>query len=111
MTTRSTLYVDQGIDFVTTLDLFKSGDVEYDITNQTFKCQARKVYSSKLAFEADIVIHTDDNDENNLDLVISANTTIDVSPGKYQYDIIMTEGSTKTKILEGLLFVIPTMTR
>ena len=111
MTTRANLYVDQGADFAVVLDLFDSEGVDFNISDQEFKCEVRKVFSSSVAFEAVVRVNTDDNDTNNLDLIISANTTADVDPGKYQYDIIMSDGLQRTKILEGLMFILPTITR
>jgi len=111
MTTRANIYVDQGVDFVTSIDLFSNEGGSFDITTQDFKCEVRKVFSSSLAFEAVVQINTDDLELNNLDLVISANTTSDIEPGKYQYDILMINGSQRTKILEGLMFILPTISR
>ncbi len=38
--------------------------------------------------------------------------TQDLDPGKYTYDVVMiTQGGTQTKILEGLTHIVPTMTR
>lgn len=110
MTTKANLYVDQGVDFAVVLDLFDTEGLDFNITSQTFKCEARKVFSSSISFEAEIRINTDDNDLNNLDLIISANTTVDVPPGKYQYDIIMDDGVQKSKLLEGLIYLLPTIT-
>lgn len=111
MTTRANLYVDQGADFAVVLDLFDSEGLDFNISDQEFKCEVRKVFSSSIAFEATVRVNTDDNDANNLDLIVSANTTADVDPGKYQYDIIMSDGLQRTKILEGLMFILPTITR
>jgi hypothetical protein len=111
MTTRANLYVDQGVDFAVVLDLFSNEGETFDITTQDFKCEVRKVFSSSLAFEAVVQINTDDEDLNNLDLIISANTTSDIEPGKYQYDIVMINGYQRTKILEGLMFILPTISR
>lgn len=112
MTTRTNLYVDQGVDFEITLDLFTIQDEEFDITNQTFICYARKMYSSSNSLEIQVNINTIDNDSNNLDLLISAEHTRILPPGKYQYDLIMiTSGNRIIKILEGLLFILPTMSR
>jgi hypothetical protein len=111
MTTRANLYIDQGADFAVVLDLFDSEGVDFNISDQEFKCEVRKVFSSSVAFQATVRVNTDDNDANNLDLIISANTTADVDPGKYQYDIVMSDGLQKSKILEGLMFILPTITR
>ena len=111
MTTRANIYVDQGVDYEIVLDLFDAEQSDFEITDQTFKCEVRKVFSSTVAFEGLIQVNEDDNDTNNIDLLFSANTTMSVEPGKYQYDIIMSDGLRRTKILEGLLFLLPTITR
>lgn len=114
MTTRANLYVDQGVDFAVVLDLFDTEGSGFSITDQTFKCEARKVFSSVSnpynSFEAEIAVNTDDTNTNDLNLIISANTTVNVEPGKYQYDIIMMDGPNNYKLLEGLIFLLPTIT-
>lgn len=110
MTTNATLYVDQGVDFAIVLDLFDAEGIDFNISDQVFKCEVRKVFSSTKAFDATVVINTDDNDSNNLDLIIPASSTVNVSPGKYQYDLIMTDGVNRVKILEGLIYILPTIT-
>jgi hypothetical protein len=111
MTTNANLYVDQGIDFAVVLDLFDAEGQDFNIEEQQFKCEIRKIFSSSVAFEAVVVVNTDDNDNNNLDLLIPGNLTEEKEPGKYQYDIVMYDGSRRVKILEGLLFLLPTMTK
>jgi hypothetical protein len=111
MTTSANLYVDQGIDFAIVLDLFDAEGQDFDITAQEFKCEVRKVFSSSLAFEAIVQVNADDNDSNNLDLLIPGSLTEDKDPGKYQYDIVMYDGLQRVKVLEGLLFLLPTITR
>ena len=110
MTTNANLYVDQGIDFAISLDLFDAKGEDFDITQQEFKCEVRKVFSSRLAFEAIVQVITD-NGDNNLDLLIPGSLTEDKEPGKYQYDIVMYSNANRTKILQGILFLLPTMTR
>lgn len=111
MTTRANIYVDQGSDFDILLDLFKFEGTDFVISNQQFKCEVRKVFSSSVAFEAIVRIDTSDVNLNNIELLIPADTTLRVEPGKYQYDIIMSSGTQRTKILEGLMFILPTVTR
>lgn len=111
MTTRANLYVDQGVDFAVVLDLFGAGGIDYTITDQSFKCEVRKVFSSTASFEAVVQINTDNDKINDINLIIPANTTLEVDPGKYQYDVVMDDGTSKYKILEGLMFILPTITR
>ena len=108
MTTRANLYVDQGIDFGIVLDLLNDDGQDYVIGDQIFKCEVRKVYSSVKAFEGTIEIIEDDF-VNNLQLVIPATATRGKTPGKYQYDVVMFSGAQKTNLLEGLLFLLPTV--
>lgn len=111
MSTRTNLYVDQGIDFVTSINLFTDAGDEFDITTQQFSCDVRKIYSSTVLFNADILVEPG-NVAGLLELQFSADSTANTDPGKYQYDLIMTSQSgKKEKILEGLLFLLPTVTR
>jgi hypothetical protein len=108
MTTRANLYVDQGVDFLVTLNLSSDDGEEFQITNQQFFCDVRKLYSTKLAFSAELEVVVN-GITNELDLFIAPEKTKSLQPGKYQYDILMV-GSTTTKLLEGLMFILPTMT-
>lgn len=108
MTTRANLYVDQGVDFAIVIDLFDAEGQDFSIRDQTFRCEVRKLYSSSKAFEATLEV-VDDTLVNNLELIIPASATADKRPGKYQYDLIMLDGIQTTKLLEGLLFLLPTI--
>ncbi len=108
MTTRANLYVDQGVDFAIVLDLFDAEGMDFSITDQTFRCEVRRVYSTAKAFEATLEV-IDDTLINNLELIIPASETIGKKPGKYEYDLIMFDGVRTTKLLEGLLFLLPTI--
>lgn len=111
MTPRKNLYIDQGIDFLVPIEIETSNGLDYDISNKQFYCDVRKVYASAISFSATLQAIQNDI-SNDIELIISADKTVDVTPGKYQYDIIMVDqtGANK-KILEGLLFLLPTITR
>jgi hypothetical protein len=111
MVTRANIYVDQGTDFVTSLNLFTETGDEFDITTQQFRCDVRKVYSSQLAFSPSLIIEPS-GEVGVIELQISGDDTANTEPGKYQYDIIMINLSgQREKILEGLMFLLPTITR
>lgn len=111
MTTRANLYVDQGTTFLASLDLFTFDGEEFDVDFQEFYCDIRKLYSSSKAFSA-VVTPVNNGDTNTLDLFISPESTENIRPGKYQYDIVMVSpNGERQKILEGLLFVLDTITR
>jgi hypothetical protein len=109
MATRANIYIDQGTDFVIDLDLFTDQGEDFPISSYSFTGDAKKVYSSSkvFSFSTRLVV----SDANKLEISLSANTSANVDPGKYQYDIIMTSNTnSKSKILEGLVFILPTMT-
>jgi hypothetical protein len=111
MTAVATIYVDQGMDFSMTLDLYDAVGDGFQITDQQFKMEVRKLYSAPVLFEAVIEINENDSQTNNLDIKIPAEVTEGKAPGKYRYDLIMldTNDGTRVKLLEGLLFLSPTI--
>lgn len=110
MTARANLYIDQGTDFLVDLDIFSDNGEDLPISNYTFQGDAKKVFSSSgPTFEFDIGYVP--NSVNKVEISLSANTSVDVEPGKYQYDIVMISPlNARTKILEGLVFIVSTMT-
>ena len=108
MTTRANIYVDQGTDFSTFLNLSTEVGI-YDITSQQFECDVRKVFSSSSVFSPTFVIEPG-GESGVVEMQIPSEVTANVEPGKYQYDVVMLNGNTKEKILEGLMFILPTIT-
>lgn len=111
MTTRANLYVDQGVDYSIDLFLTTNDGDEYDVSNKTFYCSIKKLYSSTASANAEITSHLSAN-TSMIELYLSPETTQDLDPGKYTYDIVMISGGgSRSKILEGLMFILPTVTR
>ena len=110
MATRANFYIDQGTDFLVSLEIESDQGDPYDINMQSFFCQARKIYSSSNLFDIEIDSFPQE-DLNIVELKISKEKTQNVEPGKYQYDLIMQNSNGKRiKILEGLMFILPTVT-
>jgi hypothetical protein len=111
MTARANLYIDQGVDFLVSLDLETDDGEDFPVSTQQFFCQVRKVYSTTVQFEANLTAVVNGT-TNTVTLSFNPEDTANVKEGKYQYDLLMVESGGKiTKILEGLLFVLPTITR
>lgn len=111
MTTQANLYVDQGTDYVIDLDLTTTAGSDYPVSNKSFFCNIKKLYSSAISANADITVISNSNNTL-IELSLSPAATQDLDPGKYTYDVVMiTQGGTQTKILEGLMHIVPTMTR
>lgn len=111
MTTRANLYVDQGIDYSIDLFLTTNDGEEYSAANKTFYCNIKKLYASSISANAEITSHLSAN-TSMIELYIPPETSEALDPGKYTYDIVMVNGSgSRTKVLEGLMFILPTVTR
>lgn len=111
MTTRTNLYVDQGTDFLVSLDLKEETGSDYTISGNQYFCNVAKLYSTSVKFSADLTVNTDDPANDLLEFYISADKTKELEPGKYTYDIMMVDaGGSISKIMEGLIFILPSRT-
>ena len=111
MTTRTNLYVDQGTDFLVSLDLKEETGADYGISGNQYFCNVAKLYSTSVNFSVDLSVNTSDPANDLLDFYISADKTKDLEPGKYTYDIMMVDaGGSISKIMEGLIFILPSRT-
>ena len=106
MSSQVNIYIDKGTDFRLTVELFDDNDLDLPIENYTFYGDLRKLYSTKRA--AEFAFQKSAND---ITLVLDADTSSQLTPGKYQYDVIMKKPTGElSKIVEGLAFVISTIT-
>jgi uncharacterized membrane protein len=86
--------------------MFDGDDDDLVINTFSFFADLRKMYSSKRA--AEFVVEKNEND---ITLVLEADVTANLRPGKYEYDVLMRKSSGEmSKIVEGLAIVIPTIT-
>lgn len=105
-------YIEQGTTFNSQISLDDSNGTSYNLTGFTIKSQARRsYYSANAAINFAVQIP----DANNGVVTLSADATItaNVAPGKYVYDVMLTQTSTGlvTRVLEGQIFVSPCATR
>lgn len=108
MTNRVNIYINQGTDYQTFLE-FRDDNGPVDITDYTFTAQIRKLYSEYKI--ADFTFIFEDAEKGLVKMYISDDETACLPEGKYQYDVLSLDMSNKvTKVLEGLIFIIPTIT-
>ena len=106
MSSQATIYIDQGTDFRLTIELFDQDDLDLPISNYSFFGDLRRIFSTKRAAEFEI-----QKDGNDITIVLDSDTTAQLKPGKYQYDVLMRKPTGElSKIVNGLAFVIPTIT-
>jgi hypothetical protein len=106
MSSQLNIYIDQGTDFRLTVELFDDNDLDLPISNYSFYGDLKKLYSTKRAAEFEF-----QKSDNDITLILSADITSQLTPGKYQYDVMMKKPTGElSKIVDGLAFVISTIT-
>jgi hypothetical protein len=107
------LNIEQGEDFTITLYLSDVANEPYNLTDCEAKSEIRKSHwsaNTTATFYAEIV-----NVENGgVRLSLPANTTQEISSGRYVYDVFITntsEDSKRSKVLEGIVHVEPSSTK
>lgn len=111
MAVYSNLVLDQGTDFTVTIRYLDSDGNAIDLTGYQARCKMRRSYYSSNAttLGASITSPTDGN----VTLSLNANTTSNLKIGRYVYDVEVVENSTYTvsRIVEGIITVMPEVSR
>jgi len=109
MAVKANLKIDQGTDFQALIDVVNSDGSIFDLSTFTPFAQMRKSYSSSTFFN----FEADDNGlGGQITLRMSRGVTGDIEPGNYLYDVqIYSEANTVTKVVEGTVTIVPSMTR
>lgn len=110
MASISNLFVDQGSDFSNIITVAGSGGA-INLTDYTIKSQLRKSYSSSSFFNFNATIY--DAATGRIRIQLSAEASSLIPPGRYLYDIELTNTETgaKNRIVEGIVTVSPEITK
>lgn len=104
------LTLEQGANFNTVLDLKDSAGGILNLSGYSVAAQMRKSYYSNTATSFTMTIS--DAAAGQITMAMNAANTSNVTPGRYVYDILLTSGSgVKTRIIEGIVTVMPSVTR
>jgi hypothetical protein len=108
----SDLYLEQGTTFVTSVTLDGNNGEPYNLNYFTVRSQARRSYYSSnatLTFTSTIT----DAANGIIQLSATPSVTANVPAGKLVYDVLLTDSNsnTVTRVLEGQIFVSPSVTR
>lgn len=111
MATVANLYVDAGSDYSNIITVAAASTVPLDLTGYTVKSQIRKSYGSSTAYNFNASIYDATNGKVRVQL--SSSQSESIPPGKYLYDIEITQTSSgiKTRVIEGLVIVTPQITQ
>jgi len=104
------LTLEQGANYNAVLDLKDSVGGVLNLSGYTVAAQMRKSYYSTTATSFTIVVS--DAAAGQITMTMSAANTANISSGRYVYDVLITSGSNlKTRIIEGIVTVLPSVTR
>ena len=109
MATISNLYVDQGSTFSCIVTLTNQDGSLIDLTGYTVKSQFRKSYQSSQGYTFTSTVYDAVNGQVRLEL--DPETTVDIRAGRYLYDVEITSGSQKFRVLEGIVVITPEITK
>jgi hypothetical protein len=106
----SELVIEQGATFISTLNVEDVNGDAINLASYTANSQMRKSYYSS---SSNIIISTITGTSNGeITLGMSAANTSNLTPGRYVYDVIITSPTNVvTRVVEGIVTVLPSVTR
>ena len=106
----SEITIEQGATFNSTVSVEDVYGTPVNLTGYTTSSMMRKSYQSLTAITITATITGTANGE--ITLTIPASNTATISPGRYVYDVIVTDSiNTVTRVVEGIATVLPSVTR
>jgi hypothetical protein len=109
LATYSELNLEQGATFTVDVTLVDGSSQRVNLTNYTANSQIRKSYESITAYN--FVVEITDSANGELTLTMSAANTANIRAGRYVYDLIIQDANIKTRAIEGIVTVMPSVTR
>ena len=104
------LTIEQGANFNTVLDLKDAAGGVLNLAGYEVAAQLRKSYYSTTSTSFTMTIT--DATAGQITMAMDSATSANVTSGRYVYDVLITSGSgVKTRIIEGIVTVLPSVTR
>ena len=110
MATITNLYIDQGTDFFSLINLTNQDGSPLDLTGYSVNSQFRKSYQSSffIDFQAQVYNPT----EGVVSLTLAHNVTSGIAAGRYLFDLELTSPTNiRSRALEGIVILSPEITR
>jgi hypothetical protein len=106
----SEIVIEQGATFNTTINVEDTAGAAINLYGYTANSMMRKSYYSSSATTITSTVTGTANGE--VTLSVSATNTASLTPGRYVYDVIITSPtSVVTRVVEGIVTVLPSVTR
>lgn len=110
MAAYSEITIEQGATFNTTVDVTDVYNQAINLNGYTASSMMRKSYYTSSYSVITATITGTSNGEITLSMT-AANTSI-LTPGRYVYDLVINDGAnTITRVVEGIVTVLPSVTR
>lgn len=111
MASAHNLYIDQGADFNAQIQIFDDNNTPWNLSGYTGQAKIRKSYYSTTSVDF-TVSFTNDRSSGNIILELSSTQTAQMEQGRYLYDVVITNASSKkTRVLEGIVTINPGVTK
>ena len=105
------LTIEQGANLTSTVTVNDSQGEAVNLTSYSASAQLRKSYYSSSANTLTATITGNANGQ--ITMSMTASNTAALTPGRYVYDLIITNSTdnSKTRVVEGTAIVLPSVTR
>jgi hypothetical protein len=104
------LFIEQGADFSTSITLDNADNEPFDLTDYQAKSQVKKsYYSSNAVAQFSITIGTPAN--GTISMALSSANTANIAAGRYVYDVVIKKNNQITRVLEGIVNIVPQVTK
>jgi hypothetical protein len=106
----SELFLEQGSTFNASITLDDIGGASFNLFNFTASSQMRKSYYSSNA-AATFTVSTGNPLEGIVTLSLDSSNTANIVPGRYVYDVYISNEFVRIRVLEGIINVSPQATK
>jgi hypothetical protein len=104
------LTIEQGANFSTTINVRDGTNTIINLSGYSVSSQMRKSHYSTTANSFNTTIT--DATAGQITMAMNSANTSNITPGRYVYDVLITSGANvKTRIIEGIITVMPSVTR
>ncbi len=106
MAANHNLYIDQGADFSAEVGIFDDFNQAWNLTGYTGAAKMKKSYNSSTSHDFTVSVGA-----GKVTLSMTSAVTAAITEGRYLYDVVITSsGGTKTRVIEGLVTINPSVT-
>jgi len=105
----SELTIEQGATFSTDITISEPSGDPINLSDYTASSQMRKSYYSNTAVSLNATVSNPTSGI--VTIGLTAAQSANVNPGRYVYDVIITRNSNVTRVVEGIITVLPSVTR